>query len=206
MSESSEGSSSDMSHSDSEECDCSDSDNCLCALSGLSLNVLSKEDSFILEIIDKINDTDEKRRMLKKIIKIAKSEKKKEKENPQIDPGQYSLQKVFDKAAARYKEPSLQEINSTVSQIAKDAKERDVSIGDLQNEVKQIKKEIKWLKAKAKGKAKVGIEIEEPKEIQSDDEIDYKNDYENYYEDNYDFTLFCRRIKCSRNKFCRYKT
>lgn len=54
-------SSSEVSASDLDDCQYEDNGNCLCALNGLSINVLSKEDNLILDIIDAIDDVDKKR-------------------------------------------------------------------------------------------------------------------------------------------------
>lgn len=139
-----------------EDCQCNEGDACLCALNGLSINVLTKEDSLILDLIDQVEDSAKKRQMIEKYITHAKSKKKSSEEDERFDPGQYSLQKIFDKVNERHKEPTLKELQGLLTNLQANSDAREVDISDLKKEIKQIKKDIRWLKSKDdKGKGKM---------------------------------------------------
>lgn len=79
---------SEISVSDLDDCQCENIESCLCVLNGLFLNVLSKEDSLILDIlIDQLEDGVKKRQMIEKDIRVTKSKHKTSKEDDErLDP------------------------------------------------------------------------------------------------------------------------
>lgn len=92
--------------------------------------------------------------MIEKYIQVTKSKQKaSDKENDRLNPSQYSLQKIFDKVGERYKESSPKELRIMITNLQVTDSAREVIISDLQNQIKQIKKEIRWLKSRSeKGK------------------------------------------------------
>ena len=93
----------------------------------MCINVLSKEESLILKIIDKIEDHEEKQKALEAYILLAK-------ENPQT-----RIQAKIHENSQQY---SLKEI---LKRIEREGFNKEFTIADLSEEVKRIDKDLKDL-------------------------------------------------------------
>lgn len=112
--------------SESDSCD----GNCdyykaLCKANGLLM--LTKEENFIMDIIDKISDPEEKKNMLKKYLESHKGEKKLKLKEPET----YSLKDILNRVKT----------SNNINPLS-----TETTIAELQHEVKMLKQEIKELK------------------------------------------------------------
>ncbi|KAG6390844.1 hypothetical protein SASPL_148589 [Salvia splendens] len=114
-------------NSEDEESDCNG--NCdyyktLCKANGLC--TLSKEESFILELIDQVTDPEKKKEALQKYMEKYGSENQRQKYK-EPEPEAYSLKEILNR-------------------VKNSGKEKEVSPADLTREISSIKKEIIDLK------------------------------------------------------------
>ena len=99
-------------------------------MNGLSINVLSSSDQFILDMIEKINDPIQKRQMIEQYLnQVKETPREKPQKQPQIYTP-YTLQEVI----ARFNNQS----------------ERPITLKDLKEELNSQKKEINELKQRVK--------------------------------------------------------
>ncbi|KAL4195321.1 hypothetical protein AMTRI_Chr05g64020 [Amborella trichopoda] len=109
-----------------------------CSYSMPSCSMLSKEDSLFLDIIDKINNLDEKREILTQFINIAKS---KPKTTPLIKPpDEYNfadIKKRISQKENMQKEPTIVELKQEVNEVKIEINhlKNRIKILELQNEV-----------------------------------------------------------------------
>ena len=105
-------------------------------MNGLDLNVLTKEENFILDIIDKIQDPEEKRKTLAKYIEVAKEEVPQRK-------NQKGLQAQIQRHQQQYSfNEILKRIRNTLPEI------QEPTVSDLKQEISQTKRDLKDLKTR----------------------------------------------------------
>ncbi|KAL4204308.1 hypothetical protein AMTRI_Chr01g131490 [Amborella trichopoda] len=109
-----------------------------CSCSMPSCNMLSKEDSLILDIIDKINNPDEKREILTQFINLAKSKTK----NTLLikPPDEYNFADIMKRMSQKetmQKEPTIAELKQEVNEVKIEINhlKNRIKILELQNEV-----------------------------------------------------------------------
>ncbi|KAL4203518.1 hypothetical protein AMTRI_Chr01g128390 [Amborella trichopoda] len=90
----------------------SQDDNCSCPISTHNVHTLTQEDTFILDIIDKIADPDEKRAVITQFINITKNKAKSIPLNKTLDEYNFAsiMKRVSDQHTSQQKEPTISDL------------------------------------------------------------------------------------------------
>ncbi|KAL4199650.1 hypothetical protein AMTRI_Chr03g145930 [Amborella trichopoda] len=103
------------------------SEDCSCPLPQHNVHTLTQEDNFILDIIDKITDPEEKRAIITQFINITKNKSK----SPIIkNPDEYNFSAIIKRVSDQH------------------TSQKEPTISDLKKEIKEIKSEIVQLKGR----------------------------------------------------------